>query len=103
MLLAVLMYIIDVNHYDKWSNFFHVFGVNPLFLYVLSEALTVILYAVGFHINGKPVSIHKILYDAIYFKWMSQYAASLIFAFVMVGINWCVGAVLYKKKIFIKI
>ena len=101
--LALLMWIIDVNHHYKWSNFFHIFGVNPLFLYVLSEALTVILYAIGLHYDEKWISIHKIIYDAISITWMSQYLTSLIFALLIVCFNWCVGAILYKKNIFIKI
>ena len=33
--LALLIWIIDVKGYKKWSLFFESFGVNPLFMYVL--------------------------------------------------------------------
>jgi predicted acyltransferase len=77
--------------------------MNPLFLYVLSEALAVGLYAVGFHDNGSWISAHKALYNIINVKSLSPYGASLLFAFILVGFNWFVGYILYKKKIFIKI
>ena len=35
--LALLIWIIDVKGYKKWSMFFEAFGVNPLFMYVLGN------------------------------------------------------------------
>lgn len=103
LLLALLIWLIDVKKYKQWTGFFHVFGMNPLFLYVLSEALAVGLYAVGFQDNGSWISVHKALYNIIHVRSLSPYGASLLFAFILVGFNWFVGYILYKKKIFIKI
>ena len=35
--LALLIWIIDVKDYKKWSLFFESFGVNPLFIHVLGR------------------------------------------------------------------
>ena len=34
---------------------------------------------------------------------LGVFAAALIFALLFIGVNWLVGYVLYKKKIYIKI
>ena len=43
MLQAALLYFIDAQGRKHWCRFFEVFGVNPLFLYVLSELTAVVL------------------------------------------------------------
>ena len=40
--LALLIWIIDVKGYKKWSLFFESFGVNPLFMYVLGGVLGIL-------------------------------------------------------------
>lgn len=45
MLQAVLMYFIDMLGRQRWCRCFEVFGVNPLFLYVLSEMAAVVVSA----------------------------------------------------------
>lgn len=54
-LLALLIWIIDVKGYKRWTQFFEAFGVNPLFMYVLGGVL-------GILFNTVPVfglSIHN--------------------------------------------
>ena len=43
MLQAALLHFIDAQGRKEWCRFFEVFGVNPLFLYVLSELTAVVL------------------------------------------------------------
>ena len=71
-----------------------VFGVNPLFLYVLSEALSIVCWKTGW--NG-------MLYNGIYAMVNGSCRASLCFALTHVVVCWAVGWPLYKRKIFIKI
>ena len=74
--------------------FFLVFGMNPLFLYVLSELMAIVFGHFGINdaiFNG----IHSVISAP---KW-----ASLAYALTFVLINWLVGYVLYRRKIFIKL
>ena len=73
---------------------FHVFGVNALALYVSSELLAIILGNIGFS---------QMVYDGIHavippLKW-----ASLVYALYFVGLNFALGYILYRKKIYIKL
>lgn len=73
---------------------FLVFGMNPLFLYVLSE-----LMAIEFGHFG----ISEWLFNSIHSVVSAPKWASLCYALTFVFINWLVGYILYRKKIFIKI
>lgn len=94
MLLAALIYIIDVRQLNKGWTFFLVFGMNPLFLYVLSEVLAVVLS----HTGMKPV-----IYSSITAFVPDEYMASLVYSVVYCLVMGLTGFVLWKKKIFIKI
>ena len=71
-----------------------VFGMNPLFLYVLSEFMAIIFGHFG---------ISTIIFDSIHSFVSAPMWASLCYALTFVLLNWLVGYVLYRKKIFIKI
>jgi predicted acyltransferase len=100
-LLALLMWIIDLNGHKSWCPFFESFGVNPLFLYTLSEILAI---SFGFiHIPfGPQLDIHKSFYN-IYLQLFGDYGASLLYSIIFVLLNGAFGYILYKKKIYIKL
>ena len=102
LLQALLMYSIDLcsstNHYSLFTirlrTFFHVFGVNALALYVSSELLAILLNNIG---------VSTVVYNAIHsvipvLKW-----TSLAYAVYFVLLNFAIGYVLYRKKIYIKL
>ena len=89
-----LLYVIDIRQKKSWTTFFHVFGVNALALYVSSELLAILLGNIGFSemvYNG----IHAVI-DPL--KW-----ASLAYAIYFVLLNFAIGYILYRKKIYIKL
>ncbi|MBP1618769.1 MAG: hypothetical protein H6Q14_2596 [Bacteroidetes bacterium] len=93
-LLAFLIYVIDFKGNTQWTSFFIVFGVNPLFIYILSEILAAVF-------NEYRVS--KVACEMIASAIPDPYFSSLMYAFSFVLLNWLVGYPLYKKKIYIKI
>lgn len=103
-LLALLIWIIDIKGYKAWSRFFETFGINPLFLYVLGGALGILFGCIKLPIGEEMVSIHNIIYKNFLLEvFGDKYFASCLYAIIFVCINWCIGYVLYKKKIYIKI
>ncbi|MCR4852219.1 MAG: DUF5009 domain-containing protein [Prevotella sp.] len=94
LLLGILMYVIQIQQHTRWSTPFLVFGVNPLFLYILSEVMSIVCWSIG--VNEK-------LYNAICSVVTNTYWASLCFASTIVVVCGLVGWVLYRRKIFIKI
>lgn len=94
MALAAISYVSDLKGV-KWPfRAFDVFGVNPLFLYVLSEICSIGLGASG----AKPV-----IYAAINGIIGDPYLASAVYSVGLCAAMWCAGYPLYKRKIYIKI
>ena len=112
LLQAILMYVIDLSGskflrpfgskrqsrvftlHSSLLTFFRVFGVNALALYVSSELLAILLGNLG---------ISEMVYNAIHavippLKW-----ASLAYALYFVALNFLIGYILYRKKIYIKL
>ncbi len=94
MLQATLLYFIDLKGKKRWCRFFEVFGVNPLFLYVLSELAAIVLGATG----GKSV-----VYAGIQALIADPYLASAAYAVMFTLLMGVFGEILYKKKIYIKL
>lgn len=93
-LLATLMYFIDVKKKVRWNEFFLVFGVNPLFLYVFSEILAVVFSTFG---------IKEMAYESIHLVIVNPYLASVTYAILFTLLLGGLGYILYRKRIYIKI
>lgn len=99
LLLSLLIFIIDLKHKTGWTGFFTVFGKNPLFLYLLSEVVVILLYF--FQTGGTSV-----------FAWINQHifqpiapgkVGSLLFAVVFMLFCWSVSKVMDKKRIYVRV
>lgn len=101
--LALLIWIIDVKGYKRWSMFFESFGVNPLFMYVLGGVLSILFGCISFPWNGGSISIHGFLYKTTLVPLFGETGGSLAYALIFIAINWCIGYQLYKRNIYIKI
>lgn len=94
LLLALLMYVIDVKNINKGWTFFLVFGMNPLFLYVLSEVVAIVF---------SRWEIRHAIYYGITQVITDEYFASLIYAVLFCSLMCATGYILHRKKIYIKI
>lgn len=94
-LLALLTWVLDIKGWTRWSEFFRVFGVNALALYVIADLLGILLGPLGF-------------WDVLgtFWTWAipsNAHLASLGFSLTVMMICWLCGFTLYKSKIFIKL
>lgn len=92
--LSSLIYIIDVKGLKKWCSFFEVFGANPLILYVISYVL------------GDLFRVWKVTdnsFTAVLQPLFGDYFGSFMYALIFLMLNWLIGYVLFKRKIYIKI
>ena len=94
LLQASLMYVVDIQQKTKWTTFFHVFGVNALALYVSSELLQIFL---------KNVGMSEMIYNGIHAVIVPLKWASFVYALYFVLLNFAIGYILYRKKIYIKL
>ena len=102
-LLAILIWIIDINKHSKWSRFFHSFGINPLFIYVLAGVLSNLLGNIKITHVGEAISLKGYAYSVLIQPWAGDHFGSLVFALLFVSLCWLAGYILYKRDIYIKI
>jgi predicted acyltransferase len=90
--LAFSYWLIDIRKRQKWSVFFRVVGMNPLFIYLFA------------HVGG-AVFIEAILHPFTFFLfgWMGTLTASIITSGIVLFILWYICYWLNKKKIYIRI
>jgi len=96
--LAGLIYLIDFKPRPMSFKFFEVFGMNSLFIYILSGFLVKLMLLIK--INGESA------YGFIYkngFEWMGGKLGSFMFALVFLLVCWIVGRFLDKRKIYIRV
>ena len=90
--LAFLYWLIEVKRIRKWSFFFVLVGMNPLFIYLFSQTIaqqwlvdTMAIFTMGF------------------LGWMEAAALGVTTALAVLAIEWYLCYWLYKHKVFIKL
>ena len=99
LLLALLMFIIDVRQMTGWTYFFEVFGKNTLFIYLVSQLLATVAFTV--RIGG--VTLYQWLYQQCYTGWVPARLGSLLFAVSFMLLCWLIAYAMDKRKIYIKV
>ena len=98
VILAILVYLIEIVKNQRWTYFFEVFGKNTLFIYLLSEVGLILINT--FQMGDE--SFHAWLYATL-FQPAGDHLGSLLFALSWMLICWAVGYAMDKKKIYIKV
>lgn len=89
-----LYWLVDIKGYRKWTTFFVVVGINPIFIYVFSRTL-----GRGFLNQFVPI-FTKGLMNSIGF---SEGIINLTTYLTILSFEWYLCYWLFRKKIFIKI
>ena len=101
--LAVCYWLVDVKGYRRWATPFLVFGSNALIIYFLSELFSNVISSVTVARAGGASDLKTAVYESVFASWASPKLASLLFALCVVLLWLGVAAVLYRRRIFIKV
>ena len=99
LILSVLIYIVEIYHKHKWTYFFVVFGRNPLFIYLLADVLITVMSLI---VVGKT-NLQQWLYKDVFGSFTGPTLASFLFAVFFMLLNWVIGYVLDRRRIYIKV
>lgn len=99
MLLAAIIYIMDMQKRTRWGWFFEVVGKNPLTVYLISELLVTVLYLVK--VDG-DTSLFRWIYVHL-FSFAGDYWGSLLFAVAYMLLCWSAGYWMDKKKVYLRV
>jgi len=102
--LATIMWLIEEHNIRWWTKPFVIYGVNPIVAFVGSGVLARILYTLWkVDYNGTPTSMEAVIYKSVFEPFLEPKNASLAMAFATVAFWFLVLAVLYRRKIFLKV
>jgi len=90
--LAFSYWLIDMRKKQKWSLFFRVVGLNPLFIYLFA------------HVGGADfleTIIHPFTHAL--FSWIGELTASILTSAIVLFMLWYICYWMDKKKIYIRI
>ncbi len=94
-LLGIFLYVIDMKGHNRWCRIFQMFGMNALFIYIVSEMIPSVFWRFGIN-------------EGIHNFWVMilgnhPHYSSLCFSLTIVGLMAVLAWILDKKKIYIKI
>jgi predicted acyltransferase len=106
-LLALSLFIVDLrkktpakqDHSGVLKPFF-IFGTNAIVAYAFSELLAAVLYSIHTH---PGVTLQQSIFRSFQQVVPNVPFASLLYSIAFVAVCWLFVAVLYRRKIFIKI
>jgi predicted acyltransferase len=102
--LATVMWIIEVHNIKWWTKPFVIYGVNPIVAFVGSGVLARCIYTLWkVDYNGKPTPMETVIYNDVFAPWLEPKNASLAMAIVTVLFWFAILAVLYRRRIFLKV
>jgi predicted acyltransferase len=99
ILFALLIFLVDVLNYNRFTKVGIIFGANAITIYVLADLLTFIFYGTKFGSD----SLNNYFMNGIIAFGGSLKLASFLYALLFIGINFIPAWILFKKKIFIKL
>jgi predicted acyltransferase len=99
--LALCYWLVDVSrHRGRVTNFFLVFGMNPITAYVFAEAIA---HWIDRMPSGPDTTLQESLYQTLFAPLAGPANASLLYAICYVLMCWMAMWLLYRKRIFLKI
>ena len=99
LVLALLIYVLDIKQWRLWSAPFLVFGANSIAFFMFAGVVgrLVLMFNIG------EVSIKNWIYIHIFQPWLGDLNASLAYAISFLLLSYMVMFVMYHKQIFWKV
>ncbi len=99
LLLAALVTVIDLYGARRWGWFFEIFGRNTLFLYLAAEVGMAVLWIT--QVQGQSTMLW--LFERFVQPWAGSKPGGLLYALLFMGLVWCVGWWLDRRRLYIRL
>ena len=105
---GIFYFLIDAKGIKKWAHPFAVYGMNAIFVFVLSGVVGRAIGLWKFNVrlsdgSFADISLKSIVTQNVFEPYLSPLNASLAFAICWIIFMYLIVWVMYKKKIFIKV
>ncbi|MDO3695638.1 heparan-alpha-glucosaminide N-acetyltransferase domain-containing protein [Wenyingzhuangia sp. chi5] len=98
--MAILIYFIELKNTRKGTEFFNIFGKNPMFIYLFSELFYITLRMIP---TSSGLDVFEWVSEKIFQRLFPGSFGAFVTAIVFMLLCWSIGWWLNKKKIYIKI
>lgn len=107
-IFGIFYFLIDVKGIKKWAYPFTVYGMNAIFIFVLSGLVGRMMYMWKFNVQLSDgtygdVSMKGLIMQNIFDPLFSPINASLAHAIAWITVMYIIVWVMYKKKWFVKV
>ena len=105
VMLATCIWLVDVLNVRGWTNPFVVYGVNPLVAFVGSGLMARLIDSlIKVTVHGERMSLHQASFQLLFASWIpSEKFASLVWGLCFVAFWWGILAILYRRRIFLRV
>jgi len=102
--LAFCYWLVDIQRWRDWTKPILVFGANSIAAYIFADLVAITLirsHTQG--VDGSRIPVSQFIYENYFASWLTPANASLLYALCFVFVCWVAMAVLYRRRIFLKI
>ncbi|HEX4963276.1 MAG TPA: DUF5009 domain-containing protein [Thermoanaerobaculia bacterium] len=104
LLLAAAYFLVDVEGRAAWVRPFTHFGTNAIVAFFGGTLMAKIALLIHWTAaGGETVNLQQWLYRHLFASWLPDYVASLAWALLFTAFWWGVTAVLYRRRVFLRI
>ena len=102
--LAIVGWMVDIKHWQRFIRPYLVFGTNPILAYVGGELLASILRSsIKWKVDGDRIGTGLTMVRGLEALGISSNVASLLWALTFVMICYALLTTLYRRKIFMRV
>jgi predicted acyltransferase len=101
--LAMCFWLMDVKGYRRWAKPFVIYGTNPIVAYVLSSLMAKVMLLGKVTVSdGAKIDFQQFVFEHFFLPLARPVDASFLYALAYVLFWLGITAVLYRKRIIIK-
>ena len=102
--LCICYILVEIGKWNRgWTYPWLVFGSNAIVAYVFSELLASTLFSIHMQYNGTVTTLQEVIYQKYFFSLGNPSFGSLLYSLAYTLFCMLPVAVLYRKRIFVKI
>ncbi|MBI2427385.1 MAG: DUF5009 domain-containing protein [Ignavibacteriales bacterium] len=103
-IFGIFYFLIDAKGIKKWAHPFVVYGMNAIFVFVLSGVVARSLGLIKLTMeDGTQKSLGALIYQSVFVPIASPLNSSLLYAITWISVMYLIVWVMYKKKWFVKV
>jgi predicted acyltransferase len=103
VVLAALVWLIDIRGRRRWVAPFVTYGLNPMLAFVGSGLMAKAMGLIRVSWEGERVSLQQAIYRTVFAPWLEPRNASLAYAVVFVVVWYGILRVLEKRGVVFKV